>query len=151
LEGATPPVVAPPSMPVTHTPHSSTPPNVKPTGTATSAAPKPTGTPTATATPTAATPTATTTPTPPAATPDACDACILAAGAGNLQAAAASFGRCSDAGKKTACQTAAKTHLRAVQTAAKAGDCVKAKSLMAAFAAMGVQSPVFADAAAACP
>jgi len=28
---------------------------------------------------------------------------------------------------------------------------VKAKSLMAAFAAMGVQSPVFADAAAACP
>lgn len=151
LEGATPPVVAPPSMPVTHTPHSSTPPNPKPTGNASSTAPKPTGTPTATATPTAATPTATTTPTPPVATPDACDACIVAAGSGNLQAAAASFGRCSDAGKKTACQTAAKTQLRAVQTAAKAGDCVKAKSLMAAFAAMGVQSPVFADAAAACP
>jgi len=151
LEGATPPDVAPPSMPVTNTPRNSPPPTGKPTGSASSTAPKPTGTPTASATPSAPTATPTATATPPAATPDACDACIVAAGSGNLQAAAASFGRCSDAGKKTACQTAAKTQLRPVLTAATSGDCVKAKSLMAAFAAMGVQSPVLTKAAAACP
>ncbi len=93
-----------------------------------------------TATPTRPTSTATSSGPSGAA---ACDACIAAARGGNIQGAAANFGRCSDAAKKSQCQRFAGTMAPgAVQTAVLNGNCAQAKSIAAAASAMGAGSRV---------
>ncbi|MDX2051537.1 MAG: serine/threonine-protein kinase [Polyangiaceae bacterium] len=94
-----------------------------------------------------ATTTAPTTATPPPAS-DGCAACVAAASSGNLQGAAVGFARCSDAGKKQACQAAAREQLR---PALSSGDCTKTKAVVAAATAMGLGGSLLAKAAAACP
>lgn len=78
----------------------------------------------------------TTTPKPSG---DPCGACLSAAQGGNIPAAQANYGRCTDAGKKAACSAAAKSTARAAaKRAALNQNCNQAKSIAAAASAMGI-------------
>ena len=73
---------------------------------------------------------------PPAGEP--CDACLSAARAGNIQGAASAFSRCSDAAKKAQCRSQAQARASsAALTAARNGDCARARGIVSAAQAMG--------------
>jgi serine/threonine-protein kinase len=87
--------------------------------------------------PTSPTPTA---PKPPAPTASGCDGCLSAAASGNFSSAASAYGSCSDPGKKMACAARVRGMAPAAAlTAARLGDCAKAKSIAAAAMQMGIR------------
>jgi serine/threonine-protein kinase len=72
----------------------------------------------------------------------ACDACIAAASAGNVSAAAANFSRCDDAVKKAQCSQSARSQAPgAAKAAALNGNCATAKAIIAAAQGIGATSP----------
>ncbi len=74
---------------------------------------------------------------PPAAP---CDACMAAASSGNITSAASSFNKCTDAGKRSACQAAARGQAsEAVKSQTFNGQCAQAKATARAGAAMGIR------------
>jgi tRNA A-37 threonylcarbamoyl transferase component Bud32 len=78
--------------------------------------------------------------TKPTPAKDPCDACMAAAQAGNIASAAGSFNKCTDAGKKSACQAAARGKAAGtVQSQAFTGQCAQAKATAQAGAAMGIK------------
>jgi hypothetical protein len=88
-----------------------------------------------------ASPNPNTKPTSTAPDPNACDACIAAANAGNIQGAAAKYRQCNDPGKKSRCSAAVKGKApEAAQNAAYNNQCGKAKAIGAAASAMGAGS-----------
>jgi serine/threonine-protein kinase len=85
----------------------------------------------------------------PAPAGEACEACLSAARSGNIQGAAASYGRCSDAGKKAACSAAARGAAPgAAKRAAFNGNCAQAKGIISAASAMGIGGPAMNNALA---
>ena len=128
----TPPTVATaPTVPPVET--------VKAPGTSTTPTTKPTTPATAPTTP----PT-----TPPAANGTAaCDACIAAANAGNVSAAASNFGRCTDPAKKAQCTQASRNRApAAAKAAALNGNCGAARAIISAAQAVGAATPALASA-----
>lgn len=110
------------------TPTDTTASTTKPPATSTTATAKPTATATATATSTGST------------AKDSCDACLSAASSGNITSAAASYSKCTDASKKSACQAAARGKAQSVvQSQAFNGQCTQAKATAAAAEAMGIK------------
>jgi tRNA A-37 threonylcarbamoyl transferase component Bud32 len=72
---------------------------------------------------------------------DPCDACLSAAQSGNITSASASYNKCTDAGKKSACQAAARSKAQStVKTQAFNGQCAQAKATAQAAAAMGIKN-----------
>jgi hypothetical protein len=79
--------------------------------------------------------------TPPPSAANACDACIAAANAGNISAAASDLSRCTDAAKKALCTSAARNNApQAVKSAALNGNCAQAKAILAAAQSIGAAS-----------
>jgi hypothetical protein len=65
---------------------------------------------------------------------------MAAASSGNIASASNFFGKCTDAGKKSACQAAARSKAQGtVQAQAFNGQCAQAKATAQAAAAMGIK------------
>lgn len=70
-----------------------------------------------------------------------CDSCKAAASGGNISAAVAAMGRCTDEGKKAECKAILQRSAGgAVRQAALNGQCQRAKDLASAAAAAGIKS-----------
>ena len=86
-------------------------------------------------------PPSTSTAPPAAGGGKACDACISAASAGNIQGAAVNYRKCKNAGKKRVCSGKAKrSAARAAQAAARNQNCSQARAIIAAAKGMGAGS-----------